>query len=157
MEISQNKVAAITYTLKQDNVEGKVIETIDETKPVEFIFGQGGYMRFLAEFGLLCAGILGVIFSRRPVAFVSVIIAVMLTANLVDLLPNGTQTPLTWLWAGALAGRLELKSEGSASANTPVAESRPERNRRPSAPVYARSLGERPAYRRNFKQTDPSS
>ena len=44
MEISQNKVAAITYTLKQDNEEGKVIETIDETKPVEFIFGQGGML-----------------------------------------------------------------------------------------------------------------
>ncbi len=44
MEISQNKVAAITYTLKQDNDEGKVIETIDEAKPVEFIFGQGGLL-----------------------------------------------------------------------------------------------------------------
>lgn len=44
MEISQNKVAAITYTLKSDNEEGKLIETIDPAKPVEFIFGQGGLL-----------------------------------------------------------------------------------------------------------------
>ena len=31
-----------------------------------------------------------------------------LTANLLDLLPNSSLTPLTWLMAGAVAGRLEL-------------------------------------------------
>lgn len=40
MVISQNMVAAITYTLKSNNNEGQVLETIDSTKPVEFIFGK---------------------------------------------------------------------------------------------------------------------
>lgn len=40
MVISQNMVAAITYTLKSNNIKGKVLETIDSTKPVEFIFGK---------------------------------------------------------------------------------------------------------------------
>lgn len=40
MVISQNMVAAITYTLKSNNNEGKILETIDSTKPVEFIFGK---------------------------------------------------------------------------------------------------------------------
>lgn len=40
MVISQNMVAAITYTLKSNNKEGKIIESIDNTKPVEFIFGK---------------------------------------------------------------------------------------------------------------------
>lgn len=44
MQISENKVAAITYTLKSDNKEGKVIESIDSTKPVEFIFGGGSLL-----------------------------------------------------------------------------------------------------------------
>jgi len=44
MNISENKVAAITYTLKSNNNEGKVIEAIDSTKPVEFIFGSGSLL-----------------------------------------------------------------------------------------------------------------
>jgi len=44
MQISENKVAAITYTLKSNNNEGKVIESIDSTKPVEFIFGGGSLL-----------------------------------------------------------------------------------------------------------------
>ena len=40
MQISENKVAAITYILKSNNEEGKVLETIDSVKPVEFIFGK---------------------------------------------------------------------------------------------------------------------
>ena len=44
MVISENKVAAITYILKSNNKEGKVIESIDSTKPVEFIFGGGSLL-----------------------------------------------------------------------------------------------------------------
>lgn len=44
MVISQNKVAAITYTLKSNSAEGNIIETVDSTKPVEFIFGQGSLL-----------------------------------------------------------------------------------------------------------------
>jgi len=44
MNINQNKLAAITYTLKSDHAEGSVIETVNSTKPVEFIFGKGSLL-----------------------------------------------------------------------------------------------------------------
>lgn len=44
MIINLNKHTAITYTLKSDNAEGKLIETVNSTKPVEFIFGKGSLL-----------------------------------------------------------------------------------------------------------------
>ncbi len=44
MVIDQNKYAAISYSLKYDNAEGEVIETIDATKPLEFVFGTGNLL-----------------------------------------------------------------------------------------------------------------
>ena len=35
-------------------------------------------------------------------------LALMLAANLLDLLPNATLEPLTWLMAGALLGQAEI-------------------------------------------------
>ena len=37
------------------------------------------------------------------------ILAVILAANVMDLVPNSSNTPLTWLLAGTLWGRLELE------------------------------------------------
>jgi len=44
MIINLNKYTAITYTLKSGNAEGKIIETVESTKPLEFIFGQGNML-----------------------------------------------------------------------------------------------------------------
>jgi len=44
MIINLNKHTAITYTLKSDNADGKIIETVNSTKPVEFIFGTGSLL-----------------------------------------------------------------------------------------------------------------
>lgn len=44
MTIDQNKYAAISYSLKYDNAEGELIETIDSTKPLEFVFGIGNLL-----------------------------------------------------------------------------------------------------------------
>ena len=41
MIIDKNKYTAISYSLKVDNAEGEVIETIDADRPLEFIFGIG--------------------------------------------------------------------------------------------------------------------
>ena len=38
MEINQNKVVSLSYTLE---VEGDVIETVTAQKPMQFIFGTG--------------------------------------------------------------------------------------------------------------------
>jgi hypothetical protein len=79
------------------------------------ILGQGGWVRYLGEFGLVAGPlILMGLFSRRyPVGPEAAILALALTANLIDLIPNGTATPITWLLAGALWGRLETARESA--------------------------------------------
>lgn len=76
------------------------------------VLGIYGWGMYLAQFGLLVLPLLGMArraLQRRigaelwPVAGVAVILAF----NLVDLLPNATLIPLTWLMAGAVLGHLE--------------------------------------------------
>lgn len=114
-------------------------------------FGQGGYVRFISEFGLLCIGIWGVI-KQRVSSFVPFTLALLLGANLIDLLPNATLTVVTWLWAGALAGSLELGAQ-----ETSAKESLPEKRTDPAPgglqrPAYARSLGTNTPYSRNLRK-----
>jgi FKBP-type peptidyl-prolyl cis-trans isomerase SlyD len=47
MEISQNKVVSVSYILKANSIEGEVIETTENSHPLEFIFGIG---RMLPKF-----------------------------------------------------------------------------------------------------------
>lgn len=80
---------------------------------------QGGWARYLAMFGLLCLPVLQLAFRRRhlddPKAQgLAIALALALTANLIDLLPNAGITPLTWMLAGALAGRMELQPAAAA-------------------------------------------
>lgn len=82
------------------------------------LFGEGGWVRYLGEFGLLC---LPVLFSaararRYKLGPETAAVSLILTANLVDMIPNATITPVTWLAAGALWGRLEL---GAHATSTP--------------------------------------
>jgi hypothetical protein len=74
------------------------------------VYGVGGWTRYIAEFGLMSFSVLALAFrSRRydpdPV---SVVLALVLVANLIDFIPNAGVSPLTWMFAGALAGRLEV-------------------------------------------------
>lgn len=41
MKIEQNKVVSLVYELREDNREGRIIESLDENKPLTFIFGTG--------------------------------------------------------------------------------------------------------------------
>ena len=41
MEISKNKVVSLTYTLKLDHAEGELVEKVDKTEPLVFIYGAG--------------------------------------------------------------------------------------------------------------------
>ncbi|MEM9433525.1 MAG: hypothetical protein AAGA12_06340 [Pseudomonadota bacterium] len=72
--------------------------------------GMGGWVRYLSEFGLLCLPvvILAVRARKMEISLETSILILMLTANLVDLIPNATITPLTWMLAGTLWGRIEL-------------------------------------------------
>lgn len=72
--------------------------------------GTGGWIGYLAEMGLLTAPLILMALRWRALALTPATsgLALALTANLLDLIPNATLTAVTWLMAGALAGRLEL-------------------------------------------------
>lgn len=74
------------------------------------ILGVGGWIKYIAEFGLLCSTILLMLLRKRAydLGLETTLLTLLLTANLVDLIPNATITPLTWMLAGTLWGRFEL-------------------------------------------------
>ena len=47
MKIRKNKRVSLVYELRENNPDGKLIEAMDETRPLTFIFGTG---RLLPEF-----------------------------------------------------------------------------------------------------------
>lgn len=72
--------------------------------------GTGGWIRYLAVFGLLCWPIIGLFLSKRDrIDPTCTLLALLLCGKLVDLIPNSGMVPYVWLMAGALAGRLEIK------------------------------------------------
>lgn len=75
--------------------------------------GQGGWVRYLAFFGLLGLPVLLLALNARryDIGMETSVPAMILAANFVDCIPNDSITPLTWLIAGALWGRLELQRE----------------------------------------------
>ncbi len=75
--------------------------------------GQFGLVGFLAEFGLLsisvfrAASALKFAEPFRDSVFLSAL-ALIVAINIIDLLPNATLSPWTWLLAGSLLGRSEM-------------------------------------------------
>lgn len=74
--------------------------------------GQYGWIGFLAEFGLILLPIFliwreGVSFRRDLISPFVAPLSLILAINLLDMIPNATLTPLTWLMAGALTGYAE--------------------------------------------------
>jgi len=94
------------------------------------VIGTFGWVGFLAEFSLLAFPVL-LLWSRSgraPPAPVSVTLAVILGMNLVDLLPNATLTPLTFLGAGAVLGLTEMRGarlERSRQSGGPAMDTAP--------------------------------
>jgi FKBP-type peptidyl-prolyl cis-trans isomerase SlyD len=41
MQIENNKMVSLTYELRENDSDGRVIETLDETRPLKFIYGTG--------------------------------------------------------------------------------------------------------------------
>lgn len=72
--------------------------------------GSWGWLGYISRFGLLVVPILLLAFNRRTLdlSFATSGLALILSANLLDMIPNATLTPLTWLIGGALAGRYSL-------------------------------------------------
>lgn len=114
--------------------------------------GVGGWMRYIAEFGMLTFAIIILTFRQKhyqPTMATSVM-CVMLAANTIDLLPNAGLTPLTWIMAGSLMGRLEFaKADLDEKADGPEplrgrssryrrAQDKPDKVAPPGASVYTR-------------------
>jgi hypothetical protein len=99
--------------------------------------GSFGLIGFIAQFGLLSLAVFRAASSFKMVksntdAICMAAIALILAANIVELIPNSGLLPWTWLLCGALLGRAEaLRSESSerkrrgAGQVSPVASSRP--------------------------------
>lgn len=88
--------------------EGNDISTTDGYWVMSI--GTGGWIGYIGEFGLLTIPLIFMALRWKTMGLTPATagIALALTANLIDLIPNATLTPVTWLLAGALAGRLEL-------------------------------------------------
>lgn len=86
------------------------------------IIGNEGWLGYIGKFGLLTLpSILLWIRRRSEVSSATSVLALVLVANLVDLLPNATLTPLTWLVAGALAGGLSASKSVRQDLANPIA------------------------------------
>jgi hypothetical protein len=89
------------------------------------IFGQGGWVRYLAQYGLITVPILLLAFRRRSKGLepATVGLALVLAANLVDSIPNGGVHTVTWLLAGAVMGRVDwgwVDAAALATGQTPA-------------------------------------
>ncbi|MFN3953862.1 MAG: hypothetical protein ACK4LQ_05360 [Pararhodobacter sp.] len=81
--------------------------------------GHFGWLGYLALFGLLCLPLVSLWWQARrthapPVSLAVSALALILAANLLDLLPNATLIPFTWLMAGALLGHAEAMARKTA-------------------------------------------
>lgn len=77
------------------------------------VIGVRGWVGYLGFFGLLCLPVILLALRARILALDGTTVGMMivLTANLIDLIPNSGLVPVTWLIAGALAGRYELGAQ----------------------------------------------
>jgi hypothetical protein len=65
--------------------------------------GSFGYVGYFASFGLLCFGLIARhTRGRQQLALPTGVLMMVLSANLMDLIPNSSLTPITWLIAGAV-------------------------------------------------------
>ncbi len=73
------------------------------------VLGMFGWVGYLAEFGLLVLAVILAWWRAGPVPSPLISgLSLILALNLVDMIPNATLIPLTWLYAGALLGWAEV-------------------------------------------------
>ena len=93
-----------------DPITGETLNIADGAWVI--LMGTYGWVGYVAEFGLTALPLLLLALEalRHPGANLSPwagAVALILGANMVDLLPNATHIPFTWLMAGALLGETE--------------------------------------------------
>lgn len=122
------------------------------------IIGQGGWVRYVGEFGLMTLPMLFLFLRRRELNVTrdTAVLSLILAANMIDLIPNSGQTPITWFITGALWGRLELGRYTGPEEDD--AEDPPDQpDGKDGHPVYARDFGTRPQSRRTRQTRQTSS
>lgn len=112
--------------------------------------GVYGWIGYIAAFGLLTLPVVILAIRRREqLAPASAGLALVSAAGLMDLIPNSTLTPVTWLIGGALAGRclreerpVTARRRSAAKSQTPAPDAAPAP---PAAGVHVRQpRGPRP-------------
>jgi FKBP-type peptidyl-prolyl cis-trans isomerase SlyD len=57
MKVENNKIVSLIYELRENDSNGRIIEALDETRPLKFIYGTGRLLPvFESNIGLLNAG-----------------------------------------------------------------------------------------------------
>lgn len=85
-----------------DENTGKDLSITDGTWII--IVGSNGWAGYIAAFGLLCLPMVAAWRRGARLSPASAALSLILAVNSLDLLPNSSLTPLTWLMAGVLAG-----------------------------------------------------
>ncbi len=138
------------------NENGRDISTTDGRWII--VVGEEGWYGYIGTFGLMALPILTLALRRRKyeVSVLTSGLCLVLVANMVDLIANGTLTMVTWLIAGALLGRIELQNAASpAIEETSATPERQQQGRRTAAPSQVAMPG-RLAYTR-FPQSQSRS
>ncbi|WP_259444715.1 hypothetical protein [Neotabrizicola shimadae] len=101
-----------------DPVTGKTLSVSDGMWIIRL--GMNGWLGYIAEFGLLTMPLLLLarVSARRLPAPAVAAVALIYAANLVDLLPNATLVPLTWMIGGALLGQAEALRRAGRTVET---------------------------------------
>jgi hypothetical protein len=111
-----------------DPVTGEIVSTTDGRWII--VIGTLGWCGYIVEFGLLALPLLMLgraTFGRHGAALAgsSGTLALLLACNMIDMLPNATLIPFTWLMAGALLGYAEALATRPTGAEAEPAEPAP--------------------------------
>lgn len=114
------------------NENGRDISTTDGYWVITM--GEGGWIGYIGAFGLLCGPVILLAWRRDTIDLDAAALSIVLTANLLDLIPNSGISPVTWLIAGALMGRLDYKVASSETPTETAGADKPRYSRRPIQP-----------------------
>ncbi|MDO5631050.1 MAG: hypothetical protein Q4G22_04355 [Paracoccus sp. (in: a-proteobacteria)] len=104
----------------RDQVTGQDISVTDGGWIITL--GTSGWVGYLSYYGLLIVPVALLARRRRgDLDTASAALSLMLIANMIDAVPNSNITPLTWLIAGSLAGRVEFTSRVAAPSRRAAA------------------------------------
>jgi len=80
------------------------------------VIGNFGWVGYLSAFGLLCLPMMAAWRRRARLSAASAALSLVLSVNLVDLLPNSSLSPMTWMMAGTLMPRKIRSRQPKATA-----------------------------------------